>query len=249
MIRTVWVFMLVFFISVIAHIPASFLLHNMPEVRGLVAEGVQGSLWHGSLQNLSWQDERFGQVQWDFQPGQLWLGKVEFAVQFGRNSELKLQGKGRLGTDLKGFYARQVLVSVPAFHVLQKAELPVPVDISGQLELTVTDYRYGLPWCESATGTLVWSDSELVSPLGTLTPGTFIADMTCQQNQIELSGSQNNRQLSAAFTAILNPDRKYTLEAWFKPGGAFPSSLLAQLTRLGTPDHQGRYPLVYSGRL
>ncbi|PWI33167.1 general secretion pathway protein GspN [Vibrio albus] len=240
---------LVFGISVVVHAPAAFVINQMPKIRGLILEGVQGSIWQGSAQNVVWKRDNIGQVSWNFQPVKLFSGKAEFMVRFGRGSDLDLQGKGMVGADLQGVYAEKILASMPAASVLKKVTVPVPVDVAGQLELTIQDYRYAQPWCESATGSLVWNGSEVRSPIGTLVPGMVIADLSCNNSKLAASGTQNNKQVSAEFSAELQPNRRYSLDAWFKPGAEFPSSMQAQLKWLGNPDAQGRYPLTYLGRL
>jgi general secretion pathway protein N len=240
--------LLVFGISVVVHAPAAFVVHQLPKVRGLILDGVQGTLWHGAAQRVTWQRESFGQVSWDFQPGQLLSGRAEFAVRFGRGSDMALQGKGFIGADSDGLYVEKVLASMPAEKVLQQVTLPVPVEVAGQLELTVQQYRYAQPWCASASGSLAWNGSEVTTPVGRLKPGMVIADLNCENSALTASATQNNRQLSAQFSAELQPNRRYSLKGWFKPGAAFPASMQAQLKWLGNPDNQGRYPLTYAGR-
>lgn len=240
--------LLVFGISVVVHAPAAFVVDQLPKVRGLVLNGLQGSVWQGAAQQVVWQRKNIGRVSWDFQPGRLLSGRAEFAVRFGRGSDMGLQGKGFIGADADGLYAEKVLASIPAENVLQQVTLPVPLDVAGQFELTVKDYRYAQPWCASARGSLVWNGSEVNTPVGMLTPGMVIADLSCENNALSASGHQNNPQLSAQFSAELQPNRRYSLNGWFKPGAAFPPSMQAQLKWLGNPDNQGRYPLTYAGR-
>lgn len=244
-----FLFLLVFAISVVAHTPAAFVVKHMPKVRGLSLQGLHGTIWHGDAQSVTWQRDNFGQVSWDFQPSKLFQGKAEFALRFGRGSDLKLKGKGTVGAGLGGVYAENVLASMPASSVLKKVTIPVPVDVKGQLEVTINDYQYGQPWCQSAIGSLVWSGSGIDSPLGELSLGSVVSDLICEDNKVILSGSQDNSQLSGAFAAELETNMRYSLDVWFKPGAEFPQSMQSQLKWLGDPDEQGRYLFVYSGKL
>ena len=242
-------FLLVFLISVVAHTPAAFVIKSMPKVRDLSIQGVHGTIWHGDAQSVSWQRENFGQVSWDFRPTRLFKGKVEFALRFGRGSDLKLTGKGLAGVSMNGLYAENVLASMPVSSVMEKMTIPVPVDVKGQLELTLSEYRYGQPWCQSALGSLVWSGSDIESPLGAVSLGTVVSDLVCEDSKVIASGSQDNSQVSGAFAAELDPNMSFSLDVWFKPGADFPPSMQSQLKWLGDPDEQGRYLFVYAGKL
>jgi len=240
---------LVFCTSLVVHLPLSFAVKYMPEVRGLQLSGLNGTLWQGSAKTVRWNNRNFGQLNWDFQPASLFSGKAQFAVRFGRDSDLNLSGKGIVGADFSGLYAENVFASVPVSSVQSQVQIPVPVTATGQLELSVSEYRFAQPWCESATGSLVWNASEVQSPLGTLSPGTIIADISCKDSVLSASSAHDHPQLSGAFTATLDSSRQYKMDAWFKPNSEFPQAMTSQLKWLGNPDSQGRYPFLFSGGL
>ncbi len=239
----------VFVTSVVVHLPAKFVVDNLPTIRGLNISGVQGSLWQGRAQKVSFQQYDFGQITWDFQVFKLFTGKAELNVRFGRNSELGLTGRGIVGYGFSGPYAENLLASIPVAKVMEQVTIPAPVDATGDLELMIKNYSYAQPWCQSAEGSLVLNRGEVSSPLGNLDLGTVISDLTCENNVLSAKGNQENDQVSGAFTAKLESNFTYDLDAWFKPGSEFPPRLGEQLKWLGDPDAQGRYPFVLSGRL
>lgn len=244
-----FVVILVFITSLIVHLPLSFAMKYVPEIRGLQLSGLNGTIWQGSAKTVKWNNRNFGQLSWDFQPASLFSGKAQFAVRFGRGSALNLNGKGVVGADFSGFYAENVFASVPASSVQSQVKIPLPVTASGQLELSVSEYRFAQPWCESAKGNLVWNASEVKSPLGTLSPGTIIADISCQDSVLSASSAHEHEQLAAAFTGTLDSRRQYKMDAWFKPNSEFPQTMKSQLKWLGEPDSRGRYPFLFSGSL
>lgn len=242
-------FVLFFAISVISHVPASFALKYAPAMRGVTLTGVTGTIWHGSTQKLTWNNQQLGQVYWDFQPSQLLKGKAAYSLRFGRGSDLNFSGKGVVGADFSGLYAENIVASVPAKNIQSKVNMPLPIDVSGQVELSINDYRYASPWCESAQGTLVWNASEINSPLAKLSLGTIITDITCSNSVLSAVSAHDSKQIAGAFNAELNADKRYKADAWFKPNSEFPSGLKSQLKWLGNPNSQGRYSFVYSGKL
>ncbi|PMH46026.1 general secretion pathway protein GspN [Vibrio sp. 10N.286.49.B3] len=248
------IFTLFFSASFLLHTPAAFVLQHTPQVRGLSIEGVQGTIWQGSAQQVGWQQPRmqalnFGQVHWDFQWKKLLSGKAEVAVRFGRGSSMDVRGKGLVGYSLAGPYAENVMASLPAQEVMAFVPLPLPLNVEGKLDLTINALHYAQPWCETAQGSLAWTQSAVGTPLGDLEFGPVIADLACQDSRLTAVGQQESPQVSSAFDAALSPDMRYTSTAWFKPGAEFPSQLGSQLKWLGEPDNEGKYSFTQQGRL
>ncbi len=243
------VFIVVLLASLIAHFPAGLLVDNIPKVRGLNLSGVQGTVWQGQVENLHWQGRTYGQLSWDFQPSQLLKAKAEFKLRFGRGSSVKLTGKGNVGVSFSGFYGENILAAIPAEQALEFVTLPVPVDVSGQFELAINHVVYAQPWCQSAQGSLVWNQSQVNTPLGTLEAGPIVADIQCQDSQLVAKANQKNDQLASEFEASLSPNMTYKVDGWFKPGAQFPKGMAGQLQWLGSPDNQGQYKLNYAGRV
>ncbi|MGR5235853.1 type II secretion system protein N [Vibrio alfacsensis] len=243
------IFILFFSVSLIAGLPVSWVLQHAPSVRGLDIQGAQGSVWQGRATNVRWQNQNVGEVSWDFQLSSLFTGKAEFAIRFGRGSDMDLRGRGLVGYRLtSGPYAENVVASIPAAKVVEQARLPVPVGVEGQLELNIRHATYAAPWCKTGEGTLVWSASGIQSPLGSLDLGPVIADLNCKDSVLTASGEQQSKQVSAAFSAELTPNHQYSTKAWFKPGTEFPSGMADQLKWLGNPNPQGQYEFDYKGR-
>ncbi|MDN3697649.1 type II secretion system protein N [Vibrio cortegadensis] len=244
------IFVLVFSVSLLAHLPISFVLQHMPSVRGLKIEGAQGTVWQGRADQVSWQKRNYGAAKWDFQLSQLFQAKAEFAVRFGRGSDIGLHGKGMVGYGLSGPYAESVVASMPAEQALALSPMPIPVPVTlnGQLELTIKQMTYASPWCQAGEGSLAWSSSSVESPIGSLDLGPVIADFTCADSKISAKGGQQSSNVSSEFTGELTPNRRYSSQAWFKPGSEFPAAMKSQLKWLGNPDGQGKYQFNYQGR-
>jgi general secretion pathway protein N len=243
------IFIVFFSVSLLLHLPAAFALKHAPAVRGLSIEGVEGTVWQGRANNIAWQRVNYGSVQWDFQFSKLFQAKAELAVRFGRNSDMNLSGKGRVGYSMSGAYAENLVASMPARNVMKYAPaIPVPVSIAGQVELTIKHAVHVQPWCQSGEGTLAWSGAAVDSPVGSLDLGPVIADITCEDNTIAAKGIQKSEQVDSEFSASVTPNQSYTSAAWFKPGAEFPPAMQSQLKWLGNPDSQGKYQFTYQGR-
>ncbi|EDP58861.1 type II secretion system protein N [Vibrio sp. AND4] len=243
------IFIAFFSTSLIAGLPISWVLQQVSMVRGLDIQDAQGTVWQGSASNVRWQRQNLGEVKWDFQLSGLFTGKAEFAVRFGRGSDMEVRGRGLVGYSLvSGPYAENLVASIPAKKVMEQGQLPVPIGVDGQLELNIRHATYAAPWCKTGQGTLVWSASSIQSPIGSLELGPVIADLSCQDSVLSASGEQKSKQVSAAFSAELMPNLNYSTNAKFKPGAEFPSSMSEQLKWLGNPNSQGQYEFDYQGR-
>ncbi len=243
------VFLSFFSVSLLMGVPVSWVLQQAPSVRGLDIQGAQGTIWQGQASNVSWQGQNLGEITWDFQSSALLTGNAEFAVRFGRGSDLDVRGRGSVGYGLfGGAYAKNLVASVPAVKVVEQARLPIPVGIDGQLELNIHHATYAAPWCGTGDGTLVWSASAIQSPIGSLDLGPVVANLNCKDSVVTAVGEQKSAQVSAAFSAELTPNQQYSTKAWFKPEDEFPAAMSAQLQWLGKPNAQGQYQFDYKGR-
>ncbi|MGF1698083.1 type II secretion system protein N [Vibrio lamellibrachiae] len=245
-------------VSLVAHMPARFALQYIPMPRALVIQSVQGTVWQGSVQQVSWQGTSLGQVHWNINPSQLLLGKAQAEVRFGQGSVMELRGRGVIGYSFSGAYAKETIASLPAQFAVEQLNLPLPLDLEGQLEvslteLAITELDKPMPYCQKGLGSMVWSGNKAFTPIAELDLGPVVVNITCQDNVISLNGDQGSEQVTAEFEAKLevsaNGQHQYQASGWFKPEAAFPANLSSQLKWLGNPNNQGRYPLDFKGTL
>ncbi|MCW8333345.1 type II secretion system protein N [Vibrio paucivorans] len=239
----------VFSTSVVVHTPASFVVNYLPNIPSLSLSGVSGTIWNGKVNQVEWQGNSLGEVQWHLKPLKLLTGKAEADVRFGRGSEMNVSGKGTVGYGFSGPYANNLVASVPADYVMQQIHIPVPLTVAGQLELSIKQLAYAAPYCQTGEGALVWNAASATSPLGGLELGPVVAQLSCQDSVVSVQGDQQSEQVSAEFSATLQADNRYSAQAWFKPGAQFPEGLQSQLKWLPSPDSQGRYQFNYQAKL
>ncbi|PSU88340.1 type II secretion system protein N [Photobacterium kishitanii] len=239
----------VFIASLVAHIPASWVWQHAPKINGLALEGITGTPWQGTAVNVRWQNQTFGRLHWDMRLGRLLHGELAFDVRFGQGSEWQLQGQGLVGYSSAGPFAEKLLLSMPAAQAVSQAQLPVPITVKGNLELTVRDYHYAAPYCKTLDATLAWVQGAAETPMGTIKPGPVFADLNCANGAVVAKIKQASDDVSSDWQANLATNQQYKLQGWFKPGAQFPAELAKQLKWLGEPNTKGQYKLNYSGRL
>lgn len=249
------VFVVVFFVSMAFHIPSAWVIAQFSLPPNVSLSAISGTLWQGKANMLQLDKYQLGQVHWEFKPLKILLARLEYDVEFGKDSQIQLQGKGDFGVGLGGFYAKDVLASIPAIQAASLIPMTQswPVEVAGQLELTLSEFDYAYPWCHQAKGQLVWVNPKIETPLALLHPNLVESQFSCEDSKIEMNGKQTSDEFTSAFDATLTADNHpnqglYQLESWFKPGAKFPQNLNNQLSWLGSPDNQGRYPFQSSGR-
>ncbi len=242
-------FIVVFLVSSVVHMPIAWLLQHIPISSQVVIRGATGTLWHGKAEGINLQKIDLGQLQWQFEPTELLSGGFAFSTRFGRGAALDWNGKGIFGYSTNGPYAKGVLVSVKTASLMKQIKMAIPVKIEGQLELTLNNYQFSAPWCEMAEGELVWSDAQLKTPLGAVNPVEAIATLACQDSMITLKSVQDSAQLSSEFSVELHPDATYKISGWVKPGDQLPQKVESQLKWLGSPNSKGQYKINHVGRL
>lgn len=241
---------LVFLTSAIVSLPAQLVVAQAPLPNQLKINGVRGTLWQGQASSVVWQGTQVGNVSWTIQPLKLLTGHVEANVRFGRGSDWQMKGRGTVSYGMSGFTLSNFIASMPVEQVVKMAPpLPVPLGLSGPLELSIKQLKYAQPYCESGRGALVWNTNTIGTPLADLTVGPVVADIVCSDNRLEVRGSSDSAQVSSEFSATLSSSKQYDAKAWFKPQAEFPEALAQQLKWLPSADAKGQYHFSYKGRL
>ncbi len=239
--------LLVLLVSAVANMPAR-IINWLPLPAQLTVEGASGTVWNGQAQSVAWQGQNFGQLQWKLSVWKLFTAKAEAQVRFGRGSDMGVIGRGVVGYKLSGPYVENLVASLPVNQLMPYLPpIPVPLDLDGQLELTVKSLNYAAPYCHDGEGTLVWNTQSLSSPMGELQVGPVVADINCKDSVIDVKGSQQSDQVSSGFSATLQSNKRYKTHAWFKPEQEFPQNLSSQLKWL-KPNRSGQYEFDYDGR-
>ncbi|WP_051641946.1 type II secretion system protein N [Photobacterium galatheae] len=241
--------MLALLVSLLVHLPASWLWQYVPKTPGLAVSGISGTPWKGRASQIRWQQWVLGEVDWNMSPWKLLTGDAVFEVNMGKGSALGYRGHGTLGINFDGPYAQDFVLTMSAQQAVQYMRLPVPVTLGGSFTLTLDDYRFAPPYCQTLDGGLAWNGALVGTPLGEIDLGPVNAELSCNDGQLAAIARQTSEQVNSEWQASLSQNQTYSLNGWFTPGTELPANLRDQLKWLGNPDASGRYPVRYSGRL
>lgn len=246
------VFPLIFLMSVIAHLPAQWLLNYLTLPNALQWQSVSGTLWQGKMDGVQWQNQAIGRVQWQWLWSGLWKAEPQVAWRVLRDQHSPFEGKGIVAYSFSGLMVKNAWLSAPASLIAQQmaqlSRTQYPVQVKGQVMLTVDQWQYGFPWCKQAQAHLSWQNAELSSVIGEIALDELSSDIHCQAQEIQLNGQQANTQTSGELSLQLIAPNRYQLDAWFKPEAEFPKPLAHYLSYLPSPDPQGRYHFSQQGQ-
>ncbi|WP_070968229.1 type II secretion system protein N [Vibrio sonorensis] len=242
--------LLTFVISGLAHLPARVVVNNISLPPELEISGISGTIWNGQAASVRWQHYSFGEVNWQWTPKALFAAKFETEVRFGRGSSLGLSGRGNLGVGMSGAYVDGFNASLPLKTIESLLPpSPIPVVVNGNVELSIQEWVYSMPYCSIGEGSLVINTSGIGTPIAQLDTGAIVADFNCADSVISVVGQQASEQVSSGLTLSLDANRQYALTAWFKPESQFPAPLESQLSWLSYAQQNDRYQFNFQGRL
>ncbi|OOE85926.1 type II secretion system protein N [Salinivibrio sharmensis] len=236
---------LVFAVSVIVHAPAT-LLHLAPLPTELKLSGVNGTVWQGQVRQLRWQDQAVGPIQWDLHWHRLLTSAtLEAAIKI--KGPQGISGKGVVGFNGTELQLSRTLISAPASLLTRSVALPPSVAIEGRLDVIVREAVLAESGCQRLAGQFQWQQAGLTLPSGQLNAIPLHASLACDGQGVTAQGQGEAPSLSNKFSLSITPSGRYSVSGWLKPGPAYPESMKAPLSWLGSPDNQGRYRFSFRG--
>ncbi|MGL5537599.1 MAG: type II secretion system protein N, partial [Aeromonas veronii] len=169
-------------------------------------------------------------------------------IRFGdRNG---LNGQGVVGWNGAAF-GRDLTLNAPAPWLLSRVpmRLPIPITVTGQLQLKVEQFAQGNPWCDNLYGNLDWYNASADTPAGKLDLADPELKLTCLDSKLVAELKQGSDAVQTMGRLELQPNGQYLFQGTLKPGPALPPQMQQGLPFLGQPDSQGRFPLRYQGRI
>lgn len=243
---TVIFFILIFMISAIVHVPASFVYGYVPKIKDFDISGLSGTLWDGSATNLTFQGHPLGNFDWTFNPMALLVARIELNIQLAGVKHLS--ARGVVGYGLNGYYASNLKVVAPSELFQSFVPYPYPIDLSGPVEANIVSYEIERPICSALSGNVTWP-GKMGSPLGAVDFGLAMAKLSCHEGAIVLNGESGSDAIQTDFTLKMGPKNgNWSINGWLIPGKALSSSLRTQLGWLGKPDKEGRYMYNFSDK-
>jgi len=246
----VGIFILVFLISFVAHIPARIISQfDHSPLHMFKMSQVNGTIWHGKAENvrilLQGKTLDLGSVQWNVHWSKLVFGKLVLETHFGQDSSIGLRGYGTFAL----MHSKVIISSLNAyFPVNSLARLipsPIPFSTSGKGKLLLHDVILTNSHCEKGKGEFQWMRSHINVLSQHIDLGEIRNQLRCQNGAVLMQTDQASAMISSHFRTNLSENRSMTIHGILHPQDSIPETLKYQIERLpATKDNQG-YKIQY----
>jgi len=239
--KTLLIFVLFTLVFAIAKTPAALVVNLLPLPKGLAYEGIEGTLWQGSISQGQFNKQFVSDVKWQFQPSKLFTGSLAYQVSFGKARESQvISGKGLVSVGITGKKVEDAIVRVPAAQV--KPLLPIPMGaIAGRVIANVDEYKLGQPVCELVEGDITWNKAG-IDIGGNIEFGSIDANLSCEQGKL-LADFDGNNSLGLAGQATIESSKKFAFAGFLKPSADLPAVVHQGISMVAKMDSQGRYKI------
>ncbi len=239
-------FVLSYLLFLIAQMPLNIVMAHIPLPKDLTFSGVTGTPWQGAVREVRWQRYEVHNLRWQVQWSSLLLGKP--AIELTLHDPELIEGSLIVGYRTH-FSVTAADLKAPADKLATLSGMPLPVSVSGMVNLKVTELDLTPTSCLSLEGQVRWSKGQVDSPMGTLPLGEPQMTLACENNQLLLKASQDSEAISSQSTLTLALNGRYQLQSTLTPGKQFPEGLSA-LLKMGASDlGNGVYKLNESGQI
>ena len=248
-IKLIFLFIVFYLLSLLSTLPADKLARFIPADTGISLAAVSGSLWQGQAGQLNYKKQfQLQHIDWEidwFALARLQL-KVHIAFNNGVNA---LSGKGALIFAFSGIALENFILDSSAAELLAYIDLPVPLQLEGDLSLIIKEAAQGDPYCRVLDGYLLWKDAAINSEMGSVDLNSARIDLSCDQGQLVGDLQQSSEELTTTANVRLKEQRAYQLRGLLKAGEQLDPAIKDALSWIGRKNQSGETVLVLNGRL
>lgn len=222
--------------------PIALVAKYLPLPQGLAYQGLEGTLWQGSVRQAQYKKQLITDIKWDLQPLRLFTGTLAYQVRFGKpRAAQELSGQGLVSIGLTGKKLENAVFRMPAQQV--KPMLPIPMgNIAGRVLANITEYKLGQPMCEQVTGDISWNKAG-IDIGGNIEFGSIDAKLSCDQGKL-LAQFDGNNLLGLAGQASIESTSKFAFSGFLKPDANLPAVVHQGIALVAKMDSQGRYKIT-----
>jgi len=236
---------LVYLLALIMTLPANLFSQQINSIHPrLQVSGIEGSLWHGQIDQLIINNKPLQAVEWNFQPLALLLGRIQLGLSYAdAANNIHLDVALGLGNSLQlhnisgqispSFVQSFTPYSVPALH--------------GTIIFSDVDLALAARRLQMANGQLEWRGAAV--ELGQkVALGNLLLLLEQTEKGVKAVLSEQSGQLKGEASALLAEDGRYTIEARFSPTSKG-RHLERHLSLLLSKGPDGSYSQTMSGQL
>ncbi|MEH6454369.1 MAG: type II secretion system protein N [Psychromonas sp.] len=248
-IKLILLFVFFYLGSLITTIPASLITYFVPKNSGVEMSTPSGTLWNGKTTQITY-DKKYNlqQVSWKVDWSALLSLQVKLDLKFANASEA-LSGNGSFLYGLNGPLLENVFIDLPAAQLLTYANLPLPVEVNGDISLVLKKASQGAPYCAQLDAFIVWDNASINSQMGNVDLASANIDVSCENGEIFAVSQQQSEQIETSFNASLRKAGAYQLKGLMKGTDKLDPSINQSLSWIGKKDNTGATMVSIDGYL
>jgi len=243
------------FLGLIALFPARVAYH-WAAPPGLRMSGISGTIWRGSAVEGQAARLYVGNMSWDFKPLSLFLGKLAIAT------EAEVAGGSVVTEVIVGFGSkvtfRELIANVPIVGLSNFIPIPgapsvgsndaTQAGVNGNINAVFSTLTIdnGVP--VTADGVVNISNL-FVRQLAPTNIGDFMVEFNTTDDGIVASVQDTAGFLNLAGTFRITADRRYSFTGLVAPTPTTPSTVVEQLSFLGSANERGQREFRFEGEL
>lgn len=234
---------ILYFVLLIANLPASQVIHRLPLPSNIYLNGVSGTIWQGSAQTVIAQGIQVNNVRWNIGFLPLLLGSASADIQAGNKrspDNIALDAHVSFSLLSQQLILEDTDLQLPAALVMSQLKLPLPVQAGGRFTVDVSELNFNLKQsqCQIAQGEGHWLNATVIDRGNVIDFGQYDASIDCVEQNLQFTVQPNNLLNLDAVATLLNTG-KFKVTARFKPSQNLPSSVHNAAQMFGRKDNQG----------
>jgi len=245
-IRNAVIFLVAFFIFLIASIPAQWVVQQLPPQlsQQLQLTGVSGTLWRGEAASVVAGGENLGMLTWSLLPLPLLWGQASLDIELNSDKHFA-EGELSIGLLDQSLTLQQTRLRVPVAGYAARFPLS-GFTPQGVMELRLDQLVYSDAAITDLTGELQWSQAALSNDLML---GDLAADFQLLEGKLVAQLKDLGGALSLDGKFTLESSGAYTLKTILANTDPVNTALSQTLRLVGRPAANGTVPFNHSGRL
>lgn len=248
-IKLILLFVLFYLGSLITTVPASIITYFIPKNSGVEISTPTGTLWNGKTTQITYDKQyTLQKVSWKVDWSALFALNLKLDLRFS-NSAQAMSGNGSLRYGFNGPSVENLFIDLPASQILSYANLPVPVEVNGDVSLVVKKASQGAPYCEQLDAVIIWDNASINSQMGNIDLASANIDVNCDSGEIFAVSQQQSEQIETSFNGSLRKAGAYKLTGLIKGTEKLDPSINQSLSWIGRKDNSGATVINIDGNL
>ena len=234
----------VYFIFLLALMPASFVLQWVTLPSQLQLSSVDGTIWHSKIKTANYDNFLVNNIEIELSPLSLLSLDPNIELSFGGALVAGPEGVAKINGIFSALRITDANLSLRADNISSHLNLPLPVKAHDFVDINVSEFVAGKAICQSLSGNIAWNKAAVTVLDQKVALGKLSTALSCQQGDVVITLDEKN-DLGLSLSASVGKGFAVSGSGFLTPNSTMPKAFEQVLPFLGKPDRQGRYLLRF----